>query len=91
MIVVKPSIDQMVETLGKLPAPTSSEDAIANYLMANISMNRSKTRSRDQDRETIKAVLQAYAKMLQDEGVKVVGEKQWTNDALDILANRESN
>jgi hypothetical protein len=68
------TLDEMVDTLGKLDCTNIGDlDAVANYLMAHITMGpASMVRQRHaKDRETIKLVILAYAKMLQDAGVKV--------------------
>lgn len=60
------AIGNMADILGKLDATyTSSEHAIASYLLNNLKGSHA-------DKvELITTVLQAYAKMLQDAGVKV--------------------
>lgn len=68
-------VNQMTEHLGKLDATNcSSEEAIANFLMATLhgyAFQRSHIAKNDTT--LIVTVLQAYAKLLQDAGVKVEG------------------
>ena len=60
--------DQLVKIFGALAAPASAEDAIASYMIGRVD-----SLSNRQDRVDFTAMaLQAYAKLLQDNGVKVV-------------------
>jgi hypothetical protein len=63
-------IQDMVETLGKLDATNqSSEAAIADFILNNLKMTK---KQRPNDKTFIVIAIQAYAKMLQDNDVKVV-------------------
>lgn len=66
-------INVLAEEMGKLDATNySSEDAIANWMLNHLRGYRSKSNGRNLDHEFVKTAIQAYAKLLQDNGVKVV-------------------
>ncbi len=63
-------IQDLVVRMGKLDATyQSSEGAIADFILNNI---KGTSRSRASDKAFVAIAIQAYAKMLQDAGVKVV-------------------
>lgn len=67
------NISEMVETLGKLDATNcSSEDAIATHVLNKLKGYRASFAVAQQDHEFIKTVIQAYAKLIQDTGVKII-------------------
>ena len=62
-------IQDMVEKLGSLDATNqSAENAIADYILNNIKGGK---RNRIGDKQLLVIAMQAYAKLLQDNGVKV--------------------
>jgi len=62
-------IQDMVEKFGNLDATNeSAESAIANYVLNNLKGGK---RNHNSDKMFMQIAMQAYAKMLQDNGVKV--------------------
>lgn len=57
--------------MGELPAPQSSEEAIANFILNRLGGYRSPSTARPKDRDFLIDAIQAYAKLLQDSGVRV--------------------
>ena len=67
------ALAEMVDTLGKLDCTTVSDiEAVANYLLARLPISKANRRARStQDRKMVEAVILAYAKLVQDAGVKI--------------------
>jgi hypothetical protein len=66
------SISDLAEKMGKLDAThQSSEAAIADWIMNSLGGYRRNSIHRPQDKDFLIDAIQAYAKLLQDEGVTV--------------------
>ena len=67
------ALAEMVKTLGDLDCTTVSDiEAVANYLLARLPISKANRRARStQDRKMVEAVILAYAKLVQDAGVKI--------------------
>lgn len=67
------NINQMAGLFGDLCATHfSSEEAVARHILRNLDGYNSTTRTLQGDVEKMVIYIQAYAKLLQDAGVKVV-------------------
>lgn len=64
-------IEVIAEAMGNLPAPNSSEEAIANYILGHLRGYRQSAVGRQNDVEFIKTAIQAYAKLIQDADIKI--------------------
>lgn len=65
-------VNVIAEEMSKLDATNySAEDAIANYIIGHLRGYRQNANGKHLDHDFVKTAIQAYAKMLQDEGVKV--------------------
>lgn len=68
----KMDIQNMADIMGKLDATNcSSEEAIAEFILGNLIGYRKNVSQRPNDKAFIVIAIQAYAKLLQDNGVKV--------------------
>lgn len=67
------SIAQMTEILGNLDATNCGDtEAVAYYLLNNLIGYRSKSVAVHNDAKMVAVIIQAYAKLLQDSGVKMI-------------------
>lgn len=65
-------VNVIAEEMSKLDATNySAEDAIANYILSRLRGYKQNANGRHLDHDFVKTAIQAYAKILQDNGVKV--------------------
>lgn len=64
------TVEAWIEIFSRTPAPESAEKAIASRILGDLWGYKHGSKYASQDVETLQAALIAYAKMLQEAGVK---------------------
>ena len=64
------TVEQWIEIFGKLPAPGSAEEAMAQRILADMWGYRHSSKHRAGDAQGLANALIAYARMLQKAGVE---------------------